>query len=136
MADLTDLERELIAEWDSPNNNSSSEDTTNSDNSNNNPEKKKRKIDHLNVDTSGNEDGITNTLEASLDLPTTPTTTPNLPSVEEHEPKEEYVKKEDYDKLIKTHTEIILKLKHEFELITDKYKKEMYVIIEIYLHIN
>ena len=129
MADLTDIERDIMAEWDSPttNQNNTSEqqslDNTNSDTNTINPEKKKRKIDHLNVDTTTNENG--NNLEPSLDLPTTPSTTPTLPSVEEHEPKEEYVKKEDYDKLIKTHTEIISKLKHEFELVTDKYRKEM-----------
>ncbi|EFC47296.1 predicted protein [Naegleria gruberi] len=131
MADLTELERDIMAEWDSPattneNNNtmeqSSSEDNTNSESDSTNPEKKKRKIDHLNVDTT-NENG--NNLEPSLDLPTTPSTTPTLPSVEEHEPKEEYVKKEEYDKLIKVHTETITKLTHEFKLVTEEFKKEM-----------
>lgn len=108
------------------------ESKTNVNNNNNNNignhvrSKKKRKVDHLNVDTSiAAADTSSADAQASLDLPITPTYTGvNLPSVEP-EIKEEYVKKDEYDKLINSHTETIKKLKNDYKLMADKYKKEM-----------
>ena len=88
------------------------------DSSDESKKKKKINVDQLNVDTSPKNDMI------SLDLPTTPTTTVT-PIGSEELAKEEYVKKEEYDKLIKTQTETVSKLTHDFNLVVSKYKKEM-----------
>ncbi|KAG2378955.1 hypothetical protein C9374_007593 [Naegleria lovaniensis] len=87
--------------------------------------KKKRKVEHLNVDTATAMDTSSADAQASLDLPITPTYPGvNLPSVEP-EIKEEYVKKDEYDKLINSHTETIKKLKNDYKLMADRYKKEI-----------
>ncbi|KAL9644397.1 hypothetical protein ABK040_013626 [Willaertia magna] len=94
---------------------------------------KRRKImNELNIDTNvvsdkenegHNEEQDKTTL---VELPTTPASPKNLPKDDDYESKlDEYVKKEEYDKLIRSQNEIITKLKNDFNIIVAKYKQEI-----------